>query len=278
LGIIVPKEAAVGQTVAVRVSSSPTAASDGLTYLYSDHPSAMLRTSLGSASAMSDANGNLVGTVTRYYPFGGVRTGEVGGPNNVTDMGFTGHKHNDDLGLIYMNARFYVPGIGRFASADTIVPNPANPQAFNRYSYVINNPLRLIDPSGHIYYEPSCDCMVDDGNPTHLYQSNLDRAFTRGHDGVLTGNFADNSIVQTGANVPQILTPGEINTGITIASFVPGVGEVVDAFDIVGALAEGEWDRAIVIVILAAAPGRASAELDMGVSGLRRLGLSDDLS
>ncbi len=48
-----------------------------------------------------------------------------------------------------MNARFYVPGIGRFASADTIVPNPASPQSFNRYSYVLNSPLNFQDPTGH---------------------------------------------------------------------------------------------------------------------------------
>jgi RHS repeat-associated protein len=37
----------------------------------------------------------------------------------------------------------------RFLSADTIVPGPANPQAFNRYSYVLNSPTGLVDPSGH---------------------------------------------------------------------------------------------------------------------------------
>ena len=52
-------------------------------------------------------------------------------------------------GLIYMNARFYVPSVGRFASADTIVPDPANPQSFNRYSYVENRPIIMHDPSGH---------------------------------------------------------------------------------------------------------------------------------
>jgi RHS repeat-associated protein len=55
----------------------------------------------------------------------------------------------NDLGLIYMNARYYVGSIGRFASADTIVPDPANPQSFNRYSYVLNRPLSFIDPTGH---------------------------------------------------------------------------------------------------------------------------------
>ncbi len=48
-----------------------------------------------------------------------------------------------------MNARFYVPGLGRFLSADTIVPDPANPQSFNRYSYVLNSPLKFTDPTGH---------------------------------------------------------------------------------------------------------------------------------
>lgn len=48
-----------------------------------------------------------------------------------------------------MNARFYVPSINRFASADTLVPEPDNPQSYNRYSYVLNNPIRYTDPSGH---------------------------------------------------------------------------------------------------------------------------------
>jgi RHS repeat-associated protein len=53
------------------------------------------------------------------------------------------------LGLIYMNARYYVPSLGRFASADTLVPDPTNPQQFNRFSYVLNTPLRFTDPTGH---------------------------------------------------------------------------------------------------------------------------------
>jgi hypothetical protein len=48
-----------------------------------------------------------------------------------------------------MNARYYLPGTGRFASADTIVPSPLNPQQFNRYTYALNSPLLFTDPSGH---------------------------------------------------------------------------------------------------------------------------------
>ena len=44
----------------------------------------------------------------------------------------------------------YSPVLGRFLSADTIVPSPGNPQDLNRYSYSRNNPLRYRDPSGHV--------------------------------------------------------------------------------------------------------------------------------
>ena len=52
-------------------------------------------------------------------------------------------------GLYYYGARYYDPLIGRFISADTLVQSPANPQTLNRYSYVLNNPLRYTDPTGH---------------------------------------------------------------------------------------------------------------------------------
>lgn len=48
-----------------------------------------------------------------------------------------------------MGARMYDPELGRFISPDSIIPNPANPQSLNRYSYVYNSPLKFHDPSGH---------------------------------------------------------------------------------------------------------------------------------
>jgi len=50
---------------------------------------------------------------------------------------------------LYYGARTYDPALGRFIQPDTIVPNPANPQSLNRYAYVLNNPLRYTDPTGH---------------------------------------------------------------------------------------------------------------------------------
>jgi hypothetical protein len=40
--------------------------------------------------------------------------------------------------------------VGRFLTADTVVPNSQNPQSFNRFSYTLNDPINLIDPSGHM--------------------------------------------------------------------------------------------------------------------------------
>jgi RHS repeat-associated protein len=52
------------------------------------------------------------------------------------------------IGLYFYNARYYDPALGRFVQADTIVPSPGDPQALNRYSYCLGNPVRYRDPTG----------------------------------------------------------------------------------------------------------------------------------
>jgi RHS repeat-associated protein len=64
------------------------------------------------------------------------------------DRGYTGHEQLDDSGLIHMNGRIYDPELGRMLSPDPVVQVPEYSQNFNRYSYVMNNPLNLTDPSG----------------------------------------------------------------------------------------------------------------------------------
>jgi len=83
-----------------------------------------------------------------YYPYGQVRYASGTLP---TDREFTGqYAEEPGLGsLMFFNARFYSPALGRFVSADTIVPEPGDPQALNRYAFVLNNPLKYIDPTGH---------------------------------------------------------------------------------------------------------------------------------
>lgn len=66
-----------------------------------------------------------------------------------TDRGFTEHEHLDEVGVIHMNGRIYDPLMGRFMSADPFIQAPENLQSYNRYAYVLNNPMTMSDPSGY---------------------------------------------------------------------------------------------------------------------------------
>ena len=66
-----------------------------------------------------------------------------------SDRGFTSHKHLDDHKVIHMDGRLYDPLLGRFFSVDPIVRDPKNTQSQNAYTYVMNNPLSRIDPTGY---------------------------------------------------------------------------------------------------------------------------------
>lgn len=68
-----------------------------------------------------------------------------------TDRGYTGHEHLDEMGVIHANGRIYDPLIGRFMSADPFIQAAGELQNYNRYSYVLNNPLGLTDPSGFFF-------------------------------------------------------------------------------------------------------------------------------
>ncbi len=106
-------------------------------YYHSDH--------LGSSSVMTDGTGTIVQELA-YFPYGNIRD-NIGAVD--VNYKYTGQEHDESTGLYFYNARYYDPVLGRFTQADTIVPGPRNPQNFNRYSYVRNNPINMIDPSGH---------------------------------------------------------------------------------------------------------------------------------
>jgi len=55
-----------------------------------------------------------------------------------------------EFGLINMNGRAYDPVLGRMLQVDNYVQNPFSSQSYNRYSYVLNNPLKYVDPSGEL--------------------------------------------------------------------------------------------------------------------------------
>jgi len=70
-----------------------------------------------------------------------------------TDFGYTGQRALNN-GLMDYHARFYDDYLNRWTQPDTIVPDLSNPQTLNRYSYVLNDPIRYADPDGHCIFEP----------------------------------------------------------------------------------------------------------------------------
>ena len=99
---------------------------------------------LGNKLIAKDGSGVKIATVSskmHYKPFG------ESIEQAKDDVGYTGHKFDADLGLSYMQARYYDPVIGRFYSNDP-VGFTGDITSFNRYSYVGNNPYKYTDPDG----------------------------------------------------------------------------------------------------------------------------------
>ena len=136
-----------------------------LHYLHRDH--------LGSIEKITDKNGYvLTGSHQAFDPFGerkntdwtgGLTTAQEEALLNkqglISARGFTDHEHLDRLGLIHMNGRIYDPQLGRFLSPDPLVVGVTS-QYWNRYSYVMNNPMRFNDPSGYAPNNAGCSTDV----------------------------------------------------------------------------------------------------------------------
>ncbi|WP_343687762.1 RHS repeat-associated core domain-containing protein [Chryseobacterium gleum] len=73
---------------------------------------------------------------------------EAWGTPLLIDRGYTGHEHFMEVGIIHMNGRLYDPLLRRFLNADENIQDPFNTQIYNRYGYVMNNPLIYTDPNG----------------------------------------------------------------------------------------------------------------------------------
>ena len=109
----------------------------------------------GSWSSVTDATGTVLERYS-FDPWGRRRNATnwsyTGVPTTfLFDRGYTGHEMLDAFGLINMNGRVYDPVIARFLSPDNYVQASYNSQGLNRYSYVMNNPLKYTDPDRILY-------------------------------------------------------------------------------------------------------------------------------
>ncbi|HEY3357488.1 MAG TPA: RHS repeat-associated core domain-containing protein [Polyangia bacterium] len=109
-----------------------------VTYFHADH--------LGSTRLMTDSAGAEVKRY-EYAPYGKV----ISEAGSVPDSHrFTGQVTDDETGLVFFNARYYDPDLGRFIGPDSFVPDASSPQQLDLYAYANNSPINYVDPSGHI--------------------------------------------------------------------------------------------------------------------------------
>ncbi len=157
-------------------------------YLSSDH--------LGSINLIVDgSNGNVVDDLS-YDSWGRNRNPIDWSYSNfthssITDRGYTSHEQLTNFGLINMpvrrndngggNGRIYDPMTLGFLSPDPFVQNPSNSQNYNRFSYVLNNPLKYVDPSGYVAL-----------NPWYQYQAGPKTFYTWMPDYHTDGTYPDN--------------------------------------------------------------------------------------
>ena len=110
---------------------------------------------IGSTSMITSAEGIKIQRLV-YKAFGKIHAHWENGSWSLGEtslrggIGFTGQEADDETKLMYYGARYFNAAIGRFISADTMVPDPMNTQDYGRYTYVRNNPVKYTDPSGHV--------------------------------------------------------------------------------------------------------------------------------
>ncbi|HPU43471.1 MAG TPA: toxin TcdB middle/N-terminal domain-containing protein [Dictyoglomaceae bacterium] len=115
-----------------------------ISYLHGDH--------LGSTTLVTGPTGQILQKVY-YEPFGAILENSISVGADGTRFLYTGQICDTWTGLCYLQTRYYNPKLGRFITPDSLVSDLFHPQAWNRYSYVQNNPLRFIDPTGHFWKE-----------------------------------------------------------------------------------------------------------------------------
>jgi RHS repeat-associated protein len=107
---------------------------NGTTYfVHQDH--------LGSTRLLSNYPTPTIAESDDYYPFGESGSG-------IIPQRFTSDEHDTETGMDHTLFRQYSSSLGRWTSPDPLSGSIGNPQSLNRYAYVMNNPLTLVDPLG----------------------------------------------------------------------------------------------------------------------------------
>jgi len=212
-----------GEPVAVY---NRTAAGNTMSYMLEDHQGGV--SAIASNSGTADVNES-------FSAFGNRRdSGTWSGPPSTPDLnkiaGLTRQGYTfqtslgQSMGLNHMNGRVEDAILGRFLSPDPHVPDPSNPQSYNRYSYVNNNPLSLVDPSGFDDEDP----YANSGDPQRC-EGNCDA-----NGNIVVNGRAGADTIFTGSNIPGV-------NGLSAASCFGSCAGFNNTYNGVGGGGAGYW-------------------------------------
>ena len=175
-----------------------------VTYIYTD--------AQGTPLAEANTSGDIIATFD-YRPYGSLALG-----NPPNGPGYTGHVEDSDANLVYMQARYYDPVVGRFLSVDPKPPVAGNPFDLNRFAYVNDNPINNIDPDG-----TTCQKTESGGYECHVDSNN--------------GKFTDKQIQQINSSYTKAVNTLNSHPNKTVTVTVKGVSFKAKAGDVVRGLA-----------------------------------------
>ncbi len=211
-------------------------------YLHSDH--------LGSTRLVTEALGSAVASL-KFYPFGHLAEVATPGASDGVRMQFTGHERDAGVGLDYMLARYYGGNFGRFLSVDPVEGGANNPQSWNRYPYVLNNPIKYLDPNGEetTVFEDAAAMVIDAGAAVQTFGDSL-------NNGSMLGVVADATLGTVGSLVQG--AGDMLNIGSSMGETI-GAGGSGEDYLRAGAAEAGRAGGIILTVTGAAGGARASS-------------------
>jgi RHS repeat-associated protein len=126
--------------------NSAGASQEQILYLHRDYQGSILAITNETGAILEKRQFDAWGAIIKVQD----STGNTLNGLTILDRGYTGHEHLQSIGLIHMNGRLYDPKLHRFLQPDNYVQDSGNTQNYNRYGYVLNNPLKYTDPSGEL--------------------------------------------------------------------------------------------------------------------------------
>jgi RHS repeat-associated protein len=177
---------------------------------------------LGNVRWLYSLNGGV--DVIDYYPFGGERLIHSTSAGNNTRL-FTGLERDSESNLDHTLFRQYSSSLGRWMAPDPAglaAVDPTNPQSWNRYAYVLNNPLELVDPFG-------LDCVFvnDSGDGVEDIAPELDAGACGDQGGVFFAGSIDPSSLQFDPNSDFVFAFGTAsNSQFSCGGAVCGQGSL----------------------------------------------------